>query len=237
MAAVVGVQHHEAGPGQRVLLAGQALAGHVDLRLDVAVVEHDARERARALRPDQDAGHGELVAAVGDLLAGVGVGLVLGAQDPGLAAAGRLSRISAGSDSRVVTSGGGSSVRRRCRWSARASALGRACSRPPSGWQLARDLPPARPASLRAAGRQHQHDEDGGDAAHTGCTDDQASGFVSPWIRPSVDAERLAAAAPAAGDDLGRDADRGLLRGAGAEVEADRAGEPARARPRSARPR
>ena len=45
MAAVVGVQHHEPGPGQRVLLAGQALAGDVDRRLDVAVVEHDPRER------------------------------------------------------------------------------------------------------------------------------------------------------------------------------------------------
>ena len=90
VAAVVGVQHDEPGPGQRVLLAGQALAGDVVRRVDVAVVEHDPRERALALRPDQHAGDRELVAAVGDVVAGVGVGGVLGAQDPRLAAGGRL---------------------------------------------------------------------------------------------------------------------------------------------------
>ena len=52
-------------------------------------------------------------------------------------------------------------------------------------------------------------------------------GFVSPWIRPSVAPSRSPDAAPAAGDDLGGDADRGLLRRAGAEVEPDRAGQPA----------
>ena len=52
-------------------------------------------------------------------------------------------------------------------------------------------------------------------------------------MRPSVRASRSPAAAPPAGDDLGGDADGGLLGGAGTEVEADRAGEPGRARRRS----
>ena len=49
--------------------------------------------------------------------------------------------------------------------------------------------------------------------------------------------EPVAGAAPAAGDDLGGDADRGLLGRAGPEVEPDGAGEPGQLRPRSARPR
>ncbi len=70
VAAVVGVQHREPGPGQPVLLAGQPLAGDVDRRLDVAVVEDDARERALAGRHEQHAGDGEVAAAVGDASGG-----------------------------------------------------------------------------------------------------------------------------------------------------------------------
>ena len=46
-----------------------------------------------------------------------------------------------------------------------------------------------------------------------------------PLVTAAV-AQALAPAAPLEGDDLGRDADRGLLRGAGAEVQPDRRGEP-----------
>ena len=50
VAAVVGVQHHEPGPREVVLLARQPLAGDVDRRLDVAVVEHHRGERAPCRR-------------------------------------------------------------------------------------------------------------------------------------------------------------------------------------------
>ena len=57
------------------------------------------------------------------------------------------------------------------------------------------------------------------------------------WIGPSSVGQPPAPAAPPQRDDLGGDDDGGLLRGARAEVEADRARRAGPARPRSARPR
>ena len=137
-------------------------------------------------------------------------------------------RISAGSESGLCTSGSGSSEasragrgrlargRRQRWWSS---------SGPRVGWALG-----AASGSLRGVGRCSRSRAPArrrtAAVRRMPGTGDQPSGFVSPWIRPSVTPSRCAAAAPAAGDDLGRDADRGLLRRPGAEVEPDRAGQP-----------
>ena len=189
MAAVVGVQHDEPGPRQRVLLAGQPLAGHVDRRLDVAVVEHDARERPGALRPDQHAGDGELVAAVGDVVAGVGVGLVLGAQDPRLARRSAPRASAPAARAGWCTSGSGASVGvrgavvgsgGRCR-----AAAGRACRDLRRAGARAGDRSGSSGSTVQPAASTRTT-RSGGGTAHTWCTDDQPNGFVSPWIRPSV---------------------------------------------------
>ena len=65
----------------------------------------------------------------------------------------------------------------------------------------------------------------------------RAQRAASWWIGPSRSASRSPAAAPPQRDDLGGDRHGGLLRGARAEVEADRARQPGQLRRRSARPR
>ena len=64
--AVVDVQHDVAGSRQPVLLTAHALAVHVDRRVDVAVRQHDRRERPLALRHVELGGDAEVTGAVAD---------------------------------------------------------------------------------------------------------------------------------------------------------------------------
>ena len=67
--AVVDVQHDEAASGQVVLLPREALAGDVDVGVDVAVVEHQHRVRALTGRHVHHPGQPQAVTAVADQVA------------------------------------------------------------------------------------------------------------------------------------------------------------------------